>query len=762
LILNRDLKTENAPETYAIQVKGLIQGVGFRPYIYKLATEYQFKGFVENRNDGVLIVANVSQNKIRQFIRLIKKNAPVASEIRSIRYSLVPNQIFSDFRILKSSNFSNEITDVSPDIAVCELCLEELRNHSWRHHYPFINCTNCGPRFSIISDLPYDRHQTSMSEFKMCDKCEKEYKDVSDRRFHAQPIACADCGPTYQLITPDKNISDLDQILTYTCNIIDNGGIIAMKGTGGFHLCCDALNEKAVCRLRNSKNRDSKPFAVMFQNVDELKKYAVVNKKENQSLLDWRRPIVLLKQKKSLAYSVNNGLISIGAMLPYMPMHYLLFEKLKSKVIVLTSGNISDEPIVTDNDNALNSLSMANAHLIYNRSIQNRVDDSVVRIINHSTRLIRRSRGYVPSPINLRLNADKIFAAGAELNNCFCIGKGNQAIISQHIGDLKKIETYDFYNEQFNKYKKLFRFEPELAVHDLHPDYLSTSFVKKMGIPAIAVQHHFAHIASCMAEHDLDEKVIGVAFDGTGFGDDGNIWGGEFLLCDLNNYTRIKHLEYLPLPGGDKAVENPWMMGISYLYAIYGNEACPIAEQLFKSIDPWKIEMVLKNIQNKINSPLTSGMGRLFDAFAAITGICTEASYHAEAPVRLESYIRPRLNDSYSFSIENEISFNSAFVEVLNDIRKKVSLYYIVTKFHNTVIFAVRDALIKIRSEFDLNKVILSGGVFQNSYLSSKLENMLKKNKFKVYIHKKVPCNDGGISLGQLAIAAKRRELSCV
>jgi hydrogenase maturation protein HypF len=600
-----------------------------------------------------------------------------------------------------------------------------------------------------------------MSEFQMCKKCEKEYTDIYDRRFHAQPTACADCGPAYQLTARDINISDTDQIISHVCNMIDKGDIIAIKGLGGFHLCCDALNEKTVNRLRNSKNRDSKPFAVMFSDIDELEKYAIVNKKEKQSLLEWRRPIVLLEQKKPLAETVNSELKSIGAMLPYMPIHYLIFEKLKAKAIVLTSGNISDEPIVIDNLKAQESLNMADAHLVYNRSILNRVDDSVIRVINNTPRLIRRSRGYVPSPLNLSLKTDNIFAAGAELNNCFCIGKGNQAIISQHIGDLKKIETYEFYNEVYGKFCKLFRFEPDLAVHDLHPDYLSTSFVNKMGIPTIAVQHHFAHIASVMAENALDEKVIGVAFDGTGYGDDGNIWGGEFLLCDLNNYKRIKHLEYLPLPGGDKAVENPWMMGVSYLYSIFGAETCSISEQLFGSIDPWKIEMVIKNIQNKINCPLTSGMGRLFDAFAAITGICTEASYHAEAPVKLESYINPRMKDTYSFQIGNDISFRSAIIQVVEDIWKKQDLKTIVTKFHNTVIFAVRDSLLELREENNINKIVLSGGVFQNNYLSTKLENILKKSKFKVYINKNVPCNDGGICLGQLAIASKRRELSC-
>jgi hydrogenase maturation protein HypF len=596
----------------------------------------------------------------------------------------------------------------------------------------------------------------------MCGKCRKEYENITDRRFHAQPVACSDCGPIYQLVVKNHNTSDFEEIICKLGNLINEGAIIAIKGMGGFHLCCDALNENAVSRLRDSKNRDSKPFAVMFSDIKTIAKYAFLSIKEKQALLNWRRPIVLLKQKKQLATGVNNQLKSIGAMLPYMPLHYLLFDKIKTDAIVLTSGNVSDEPIVTENQQALDRLKMADAHLFYNRSIINRVDDSVIRVINNSNRIIRRSRGYVPSPVNLHHITDKIFATGAELNNCFCIGKGNQAILSQHIGDLKNLETFEFYNESFNKYCQLFRFEPDLVVHDMHSDYLSTLYANKMGVKTMAVQHHFAHIASCMAENSIDEKVLGVAFDGTGYGDDGHIWGGEFMVCDLNNYERVNHLEYLPLPGGDKAVENPWMMAVSYLYAIYGDEALEKSMKIFNSTDPWKIEVIVKNIKSRINSPFTSGMGRLFDAFAAVSGICKNASYHAEAPVKLESFIIPRLNDLYSYQIFPNLSFRSAFIQIMADIEQKKSLDVIVTKFHNTVIFAVKDVLLTLREEHSINKVVLSGGVFQNHYLSTKLEYLLRKNGLKVFVNKKVPCNDGGISLGQLVVAAKRREISCV
>ncbi|MCD4729658.1 MAG: carbamoyltransferase HypF, partial [Bacteroidales bacterium] len=531
------LSVEKTHITTIIQIKGLVQGVGFRPFIYRIAHQYNLHGWVENRNDGVLIKVNGSKDTLEHFVDDIKIKAPIASNIHSISREEVNFEKFYDFRIVKSENSSAEITDISPDIAVCDACLEDFKKQAHRIDYPFINCTNCGPRFSIIQDLPYDREQTTMDPFVMCETCRKEYDDVLDRRFHAQPVACSVCGPEYELILDNKSIKSFDEILDKTCELLKSGKIIAIKGIGGFQIACDAQNEKAVNNLRNRKIREGKPFAVMFANVESMQEFVYLFPEEKKSVQSWRRPIVIAQEKKKLAANVSVGFKTIGAMLPYMPFHYLLFEKLDLTAIVLTSGNLSDEPIVINNNDAVEKLTrIADAVLIYNREIYNRTDDSVVFSVNEKERLIRRSRGYAPEPVNLNLNADGIFAAGAELVNCFCIGKGKQAILSQHIGDLKNLETLEFYSESFERFKKLFRSNPSLVVFDKHPDYISTRFAKDLNIEQIEVQHHHAHIVSCMAEHNLDEKVIGVSMDGTGYGDDGNIWGGEFFICDLATY----------------------------------------------------------------------------------------------------------------------------------------------------------------------------------------------------------------------------------
>ncbi len=544
------LSTDTTHSTFLIQVKGLVQGVGFRPFIYRIAHDLELKGWVENRNDGVIIKVSGTNDDLENFIQTIKSKAPTASNIHSISNDEVVPEKFSDFQIVKSENTSESITDISPDIAVCDACLEDLKKQPHRIDYPFINCTNCGPRFSIIQDLPYDREKTTMDPFVMCDTCKKEYEDVLDRRFHAQPVACKSCGPEYELIIGEKRIHNFDKILDETSCLLEEGKIVAIKGIGGFQIACDAQNEEAVKKLRNRKIREGKPFAVMFSNIATLQEFVYLFPEEKRSIESWRRPIVIVQGKQKLAPSVSVGFKTIGAVMPYMPFHYLLFEKLNIPAIVLTSGNISDEPIVIENEIAEKELTrIADAVLIYNRDIYNRTDDSVAFIVNEKERLIRRSRGYSPEPVNLILNVDGIFAAGAELVNCFCIGKGQQAILSQHIGDLKNLETLEFYSESFERFKKLFRCDPTLVVCDKHPDYLSTRFAQELNIQSTEVQHHHAHIASGMAEHGLDEKVIGVSMDGTGYGDDGHIWGGEFFVCDLAEYDRFSHFEYIPLTG---------------------------------------------------------------------------------------------------------------------------------------------------------------------------------------------------------------------
>ena len=745
--------------TYLIEVKGLVQGVGFRPFIYRLAMEHELKGWVKNTNVNVLICINADEPALKRFITGIRLKSPPASDIVSISHIVSESELFHDFRIIESGDISDEITEVSPDIAVCEDCLKDMKTQEHRISYPFLNCTNCGPRFTIIRDLPYDRANTTMSGFTMCETCRSEYEDAGDRRFHAQPVACNNCGPEYELIFQDYHIRGISNIIKQTADLIDSGKIVAIKGQGGFHLACDALNEEAVDRLRKSKYREGKPFAVMFRDVESIKKYAWLNRVEEQEIISWRRPIVILKAKKSLAYPVSSGLRTIGCMLPYMPFHYQLFEMLKTTVIVLTSGNLSDEPIIIDNQLALKILGpVTDAVLIYNRDIYNRTDDSVVMVVNDTSRMLRRSRGYVPNPVRLKFNVDGILAAGAELVNCFCLGKGNYAILGQHIGDLKNFETYTFYTESIDHFQKIFRMKAELVAYDMHPDYLSTRYAIGTGLRPVAIQHHHAHIASAMAEHGLDEKVIGVSFDGTGYGDDGKIWGGEFLICDLGTYTRYTHFEYRPMPGGDRVTYEPWRMAVSYLYSIYGEDFLDFRLPFLRNVNEEKLRIVIQMMGDELNTPLTSSAGRLFDAVAALLNICTESKFHAEAPMRLENQIAPGIEDSYPFRVGSTIMFNDTFRTLLDDLRRGESAGNISAKFHNTIIRVVESVVEKIHQETGLRKVVLSGGTFQNRYLLERLEPGLKESGFDIYTQNMIPSNDGGIALGQLVVAAGRRE----
>lgn len=741
----------------------MVQGVGFRPFIYRIATMHKLTGWVENRNDGVQIKVEGEPVRLEQFLTALKNEAPQVSNITSLAVEEEQPEYSSVFEIFESTDVSEEITEISPDIAVCDNCLHDMKDQTHRINYPFINCTNCGPRFTIINDLPYDREKTTMAVFPMCELCKVEYSDILDRRFHAQPVACNNCGPYYELIYHGKRIEGIDRITTLVAERIFRGEIVTIKGLGGFFMACNATDTQAVDRLREAKNRDGKPFAVMFSGLEELKKYAEVDSTEQKELLSWRKPIVILKTKKHLANGVSVGFPTIGAMLPYMPFHYLLFEKLKLPAIVLTSGNLSEEPIIIDNSAAEKKLlPVSDALLTYNRDIYNRTDDSVQMVVNRKNRMIRRSRGYVPTPIDLKLDVDGILATGAELVNCFCLGKGTQAFMSQHIGDLKNLETYEFFTQSIAQFEKLFRVKPITLVCDYHPEYLSTKYAKAREGLLIQIQHHHAHIASCMAENGLDEKVIGVSFDGIGLGDDDNIWGGEFLVCDLADYERITHFEYVPMPGGDKATEEPWRMGVAYLYKTFGSDILKLDLPFLNKIKKRDIELMLQIIDKDINCPLTSSAGRLFDAVAAILNICTHADFHAEAPMRIESIIDENVNEEYNYHIDEVISLTGTIREIVGDIQSGKPVPVIAAKFHNTIISVIFAAVREIAQKKNISKVVLSGGSFQNRYMSGKIENLLKNNNFQVFTHTKVPCNDGGLALGQLVIAAKRRGMKCV
>jgi len=766
-------------KTYLIIVVGLIQGVGFRPFIYRLAIDFGLKGWVNNTNENLQVMVSTDADTLKAFIRQIRDQAPPAAFIESIEFEEVALYDFRDFRIIESQSLSEAITEVSPDIAICDTCLEDMRRQPNRIDYPFLNCTNCGPRFTIVQDLPYDRSKTTMQDFEMCSSCRKEYENVLDRRFHAQPNACRDCGPVYSLLEMDGQSSvslegndttgnqTQDELISRTAGLIDNGKIVSIKGMGGFFIACDAMNEDTVRRLRDSKHREGKPFAVMFGNLEKAKEFSVISEMGSETLSSWRRPILVVQNRKEseiqLAESVSNGFPTTGIMLPYMPLHYLLFERLKTPAIVLTSGNLSEEPIIIDNKHAESVLGkVSDALLQYNRDIHMRCDDSVGMVVNEIPRLIRRSRGYVPNPIRLELETEGIFAAGAELVNCFAMGKGRQAILSQHIGDLKNFETFEFYKETYDRFKKLFRLKPQLVAHDLHPDYLSTRFAQDLDLTALPVQHHHAHIAAVLAEYKLDEKVIGVSFDGTGLGDDGNIWGSEFMVCDLESYERISHLEYIPMPGGDQSTREPWRMAVSYLQSVYGAEFPKLNLPFMEKVDPASLKLVLQSIDKNINSPLSSGAGRLFDAVAALLDLCTVSEFHAEAPMRLEAAITGLEEGNYPWSDGEVIGVGTVIESIVKDILSGDEVGLISARFHNTIAAIIISKVKGIRNTHGINKVTLSGGTFQNRYLSDKVENRLRENGFEVLVPLKLPANDGGIALGQLAIAAKHRTLGLV
>lgn len=740
-----------------IDLKGLVQGVGFRPFVYRLAHRLGLKGWVRNTNEGVVIRVEGLQDKLDQFVEKLQTNPPKASSIYKLQSETVSVESFADFTIKESLTSSDDITQVCPDISVCYDCLDDMQQQPHRINYPFINCTYCGPRFTIVRELPYDRKNTTMAPFKMCSICQNEYEDIEDRRFHAQPVACIHCGPKYTMHEKDHQIEDIDEILTKTSEIIERGGLIAIKGIGGYNLMCDATNNTAVRKMREMKQRSGKPFAVMVKNEDAAFRYVDMSPQESELLTSWRRPIVLMNQSTPLAEDINPGFSSLGIMLPHMPFHYQMFEKFQTDAVVFTSGNLSDEPIVIDNRKAFDTFeSRTDAVITYNRKIHNRADDSVVFVANQTQRIIRRAKGYVPEPVRLSFSADGILAVGAELNHCFAVGKENEAIISQHIGDLKDVETYTFFEESVSRFQKLFRVNPAHIICDLHPDYLSTQFAEYSNLPVTRVQHHHAHIAACMAEHHLDEPVIGICWDGTGLGTDNHIWGGEFLHATLEDFRRFSHFDYIPLPGGDQSVKEPWRTAISYLYQLFGKDFLEFDIPSIQKIkDKNQLELILQALDRELNTPLSSAAGRLFDAVAAITNVCEYNTFHAEAPMKLESIIDKSIKEVYPFDFSETFSFNPLIRQIISDIQNRVPASVISTKFHNTLVSVIFEGAKQMKANFGTKKVVLTGGVFQNKFLLEESEKRLS-DTFEVYSPQIVPANDAGIALGQIAISAKK------
>ena len=748
-----------------IIIKGIVQGVGFRPFIHKLVQNYNLSGWVLNSNQGVEMDIEGKTEDLKHFIIDIKEKLPPLARIEKIDINQLPLIGYKGFYIKKSMVKEEDgFVLVSPDISICKDCLQELFDpHNRRFRYPFINCTNCGPRFTIIKDSPYDREKTTMSTFKMCPQCQREYENIEDRRYHAQPNACADCGPQVSLYQNKKRLEDIDPI-EEAVKLLKKGKIGAIKGLGGFHLACDATNNKAVARLRRLKNRETKPFALMSSDLEKIDQYCEIKKKEEEWLINQSRPVVLLKKKKhnliSPLVAPNNSYL--GVMLPYTPLHYILLKD-NFTALIMTSGNIADQPIIGDNQEALEKLDrIVDFFLLYNRDIFNRCDDSVLKIINNDNVFFRRSRGYVPHPIILDFKLKEVLALGGELKNTISFSKENYVFLSQYLGDLKSVETLNFLKESMESWKKMFRTNPKIIACDLHPDYLSSKYAEEIGmkrrLKVVKVQHHYAHIVSCMAENNITEKVIGVAYDGTGYGDDGNIWGGEFLLCDLKEYLRVGHLKYYPLPGGDKAVMQPWRMAYSYLYSIFGSKAKILGMDFNRRMDDDKLSIIEKMLDKNINSPLASSCGRLFDAAASFIGIRDEISYEGQAAMELESFCAPGVMEGYNFSICKEeeqfiVDPREIFIDMIRDLKDKIDKKIIAAKFHNTVAEFTLDLCVKIRENTGMNKIALSGGVFQNKYLTEKVVSLLEYKGFKVFIHRKVPPNDGGISLGQAVVA---------
>ena len=748
-----------------LTIQGLLQGVGFRPFIYRIASEMGICGEVDNRNNGVCIRAALTALQREQLIGRIRREHPVVASIHRISVSeiVMAENPYTDFRITPSRSESDEVTQVAPDIAVCPECLHDRKTQPHRLQYPFINCTHCGPRFSIIRDLPYDRRQTTMSAFPMCSECRKEYTTVSDRRFHAEPVACNHCGPSYYTLYNKETLTDYPELLTLSSRLLREGEVIAAKGIGGYHLVCDATNEQAVARLREIKQRDGKPFAVMFRDPEQVRRFAWLNGVEEECLLSWRRPIVLLKQRRPLAASVNPGMQTLGCMLPYMPIHEDWFERLDTPVLVMTSGNLSDCPIAITPGEAERQLAGKVPLLLHhNREIHNRVDDSVLQVCGGQPCLMRRSRGYVPEPFFADRPVEGILVFGAEKVNTFALGKGETILQSQYIGDLKNWETYRFYTESLERFRHLFRFRPSRLVCDLHPDYLSSREAERLSsdlhLPLLRVQHHHAHAAACMLEYGLDEPVIALVLDGTGLGDDGKAWGGEIFLCDRRSYKRLSHLEYVPLPGGDKASTEPWRMAVAFLWHYFGDEQ-PFPSGFVQRIGEAKIQMLLKMMKKGINTPYTSSAGRLFDAVASLLGVCDVSTHQAEAPVKLEQLASDEHQSRYSVLIEEEvISMRPVLKGILEDLNAGVPAGDLSSRFHNTLSWLLLEKAKLYRLQTGVEKVVISGGCFQNKRLTEQLQRMFAKEGIPLYVPGRIPCNDGGIAVGQLAIAASLYE----
>jgi len=761
-----------------LNTKGIVQGVGFRPYVYSLANKHKLAGHVLNNSGGVYIELEGEADNISEFLVDFEAKKPALSRIDEVGKETIQVKGEDKFSIRPSRILDDKFTFVSCDIAICNKCNKELNDFTNRRcQYPFINCTNCGARFSLVNDIPYDRASTTMDEFKMCDDCLKEYEDYTNRRFHAQTISCSKCGPKIGLFKDENKRIDTKDVIKESARFLKKGYILAIKGLGGYHLACDAYNSKAVRTLRKRKLRPSKPLAIMAKNIGEVRNLCFISKHEEEELTSFRKPIVLLKKKNSkIAKGISPGLDEIGIMLAYTPLQVLLLEEF-GRALVMTSGNSTSESIIKENNVAFKKLgSIADYFLNHNLKIHSRCDDSVVRVMeSDKTYFIRRSRGYVPSPIKVSNNFSLPIAAfGGNLKNTFCIAKDNYAFLSQHIGDLDNLSTIENFKEAFLHFLKLFSIKPEVVTCDLHPEYTSThmalDYANGNNIEdIIKVQHHHAHIASCMCENNIYDDVIGISWDGTGYGDDGAIWGGEFLVANRASYERKAHFKYVSMPGLDKAITQPWRMGLSWLYEVYKEDAFNLDVRFIRDIKVKDRNVIKSMIDNNINSALTSSVSRLFSAVSSILLKIYNEDYEGQASIMFEhlSRVGKTLDsiDKYSYEIIKEpglfiINPDSIIRAVVNDILKGEDPVKIGYRFHITLGFLILEVTKLINKDTNLKKVVLSGGVFQNMLLLEESIRLLRNEGFEVFIHSKVPTNDGGISLGQVTVCdAKLRKI---
>jgi len=750
-----------------VKVRGVVQGVGFRPFVYQRACKHNLKGWVCNASGEVRIEVEGEQGELARFRDELEALAPPRSYIEGITVSRLPVHGYQGFEIRESIPEPGEYQLVSPDIATCPDCLAEvLTPGDRRYRYPFTNCTNCGPRFTIIEDIPYDREKTTMRQFQMCPECRREYDNPLDRRFHAQPNACPVCGPSLRLVDSNGSALAEGNELDESARLLREGKILAVKGLGGFLLACDANSDGAVRLLRERKKRPEKPLAVMLATLEDVKANCHVSQTEGTLLASAQCPIVLLKRKAESPISklVSPRLKYLGVMLPYTPLHHVLVRE-TAHPLVMTSGNLSEEPIVKENEEALHKLKgIADYFLLHDRDIYARYDDSVAMVTEKKTQVIRRARGYAPYPVHLPFTARQVLAAGAELKNTFCLTRDEHAFISQHIGDMENVETLEHYQNTIELYKKLFRIQPEILAHDMHPDYLSTKYARELasrdtGLTTVPVQHHHAHIISCLTDNGALGPVIGVAFDGTGLGTDGCIWGGEFMMADGGGFRRLGHLQYAPLPGGEAAIERPYRMTLGYLITLLGKDVLQRKLAFTDHLDRNEIDIMLAQIERGINSPLTSSCGRLFDAVSALIMARDRVSYEAQAAIEMEMLADEGAAGSYPFHIEeanglNIVKLEDLFAEIIHDLEKGTAPSVISMRFHR----AVADIILRMCRILGRNtgiyKAALSGGVFQNRLLLRITEAALEGAGFEVLTHGRVPANDGGISLGQAVIAS--------